>query len=46
MITQKEEYFIDRGSASPAFSFVLRNRAIGRVHVNLYLDFSIAYPQR
>ena len=46
MIIQKEEYLIDRGSASPAFSFVLTNCASGRVHVKLYLDFSMAYPQK
>ena len=46
MTIQKEEYLIDRGSASPAFSFLLRNCASGRVHVNLYLDFSMAYPPK
>ena len=46
MTIQKEEYLIDRGSGSPAFSFLLRNCASGRVHVNLYLDFSMAYPQK
>ena len=46
MTIQKEEYLIDRGSGSPVFSFLLRNCASGRVHVNLYLDFSMAYPQK
>ena len=46
MTIQKEEYLIERGSASPAFSFLLRNCASGRVHVNLYLDFIRTYPQK